>query len=54
MKKLLVAVAAAVLGTLALAAGPASADVTVCHDVQININGESVADAACNTLPPQG
>lgn len=53
MKKLLLALAALV-GAITLAAGPASADVTLCHDVQVNVNGQSFSDAACNTLPPQG
>lgn len=53
MRKLLVAtlVTAAALGGLA---GPASAQVTVCHDVRITVNGQSTADAGCTTLPPQG
>lgn len=53
MKKLIAALVALV-GAVSLAAGPASADVTVCHSVQISINGQSFSDAACNTLPPQG
>lgn len=53
MKKLLAALAA-VVGAIALLAGPAAADVTVCHSVSVNVNGQSFSDAACNTLPPQG
>jgi len=49
-------IAAAILGVLAILgfAGAAAADpsVSVCHSVQITVNGEDVVnDAACNTAP---
>lgn len=57
VKKLLVALAALV-GSIAMLAGTAAADVTACHSVNVSVtvNGESqsFSDAACNTVPPQG
>ena len=49
-------VAAAILGVLAVLgfAGAAAADpaVTLCHSVQVTVNGTDVVnDAACNTAP---
>jgi hypothetical protein len=53
MKKFLLACSAAIVGLVGLGAGVAQADpsVTACYSVSISVNGQDVADAACNTAP---
>ena len=51
MKRIVIAAAIAVASVIGLA-GSATAAGQVCHDVSVNVNGESVlADAQCTPLP---
>lgn len=55
MKKIIAAVALALMA-LGLGAGASQADpqATLCTDVNIVVNGQTlVSDAQCNILPPQ-
>jgi hypothetical protein len=52
VKKLIVALGVGVMSLVGIHAASADPSVTVCHDVNINVNGTAVADAGCNTLPP--
>ena len=55
MRKLVIAVGASafsILGVGAATVAHADPSVTLCHDVNINVNGTPLADAGCTTLPP--
>ena len=54
MKKILAAIALGLMLLGGASAAKADPSVTLCHDVDIVVNGENLVDeAACNVLPPQ-